>query len=115
MTNEMTNKQTEEIDYVTIKWHMYAFCFYLFVVLLAGLSYSLQFLQRYPFPGIELLSPGRVRIIHTQGVAYGMLANGLFAVTYYMVQKLTNFTVWSKKLARILFGLTTRLLSLPLS
>ena len=103
MTNEMTNKQTEEIDYVTIKWHMYAFCFYLFVVLLAGLSYSLQFLQRYPFPGIELLSPGRVRIIHTQGVAYGMLANGLFAVTYYMVQKLTNFTVWSKKLARILF------------
>jgi len=98
-----TEVQKQDIDYEVIKWHFYAFCFYLIIVLLAGLSYSLTFLQRYPFPGVELLSPGRVRIVHTQAVAYGMLANGLFGMVYYMVQKLTNFTVWSQKLARGLF------------
>ncbi|MEZ4815440.1 MAG: cbb3-type cytochrome c oxidase subunit I [Bdellovibrionota bacterium] len=97
------NTQSKDIDYELIKWHFYAFCFYLIVVLLAGLSYSLQFLQRYPFPGIEILSPGRVRMVHTQAVAYGMLANGLIGITYYIVQKLTNFNVWSQKLARGLF------------
>ena len=96
-------QQVGSIDYKVIKWHLYAFCFYLIVVLLAGLSFSLQFLQMYPFPGVELLSPGRVRMVHTQAVAYGMLANGIFAVIYYIIPKLTNFSIASKKLAQVLF------------
>ncbi len=93
------------VDYKLVQWHFFAFFGFLVVVLLAGLSYSLQFLQKYPFPGVEFLSPGRVRIVHTQGVAYGLLANGLFAIIYYIIPKLTSFSVWSRKLARATFGI----------
>jgi cytochrome c oxidase cbb3-type subunit I len=91
------------VDYEVIKWHFYAALFYIIVVILAGLSYSLQFLQKYPFPGVEFLSPGRVRMVHTSGVAYGWLANGLFAIIYYIVPKLTGFPVLSGSLSRLVF------------
>jgi len=73
------------------------------IALLAGLSYSLQFLQKYPFPGVEFLSPGRIRIVHTQSIAFGMLANGLFGMLYYIVPKLTSLRVASKRLSHFLF------------
>ena len=99
-----TSKRLEGlVDYQLVQWHFVAFFGFLVVVLLAGLSYSLQFLQKYPFPGVEMLSPGRIRIVHTQGVAYGMLANGLFAILYYVIPKLTSFEVMSRKLGRFLF------------
>ncbi len=91
------------VDYDVVKYHFYAFMVYMVIVLLSGLSYSLQFLQKYPFPGIEILSPGRIRMVHTQAIAYGMLANGLFGMLYYVVPKLTSFTVWSHKLSQFLF------------
>lgn len=93
------------VDYHMVKIHLYAFIFYIIVVLLAGLSYSLQFLQKYPFPGVEILSPGRIRMVHTQAVAYGMLANGFFGILHYIIPKLTSFRVWSAKASRILFYL----------
>ena len=40
------------VDYELVKWHFYAGVLYLLIAILAGLTYSLQFLQRYPFPGI---------------------------------------------------------------
>ncbi len=98
-----TNRRDGVVDYQTVSLHLWAFVLYGFVVILAGLSYSMQFLQKYPFPGIEWLSPGRIRMVHTQAVAYAMLANGLFASVYYMVPKLTGFRVWSETLARFLF------------
>jgi cytochrome c oxidase cbb3-type subunit I len=103
MTQNQHTTQDELVDYKLVTYSFYAFLVYLAIVLLAGLSYSLQFLQKYPFPGIEILSPGRVRMVHTQAVAYGMLANGLFAVVHYVVPKLTSFRVWSQKLAHQMF------------
>jgi len=91
------------IDYGIIKKHFYAFLFYLMVVLLAGLSYSLQFLQKYPFPGIEILSPGRVRMVHTMAVAFGMLANGLIGISYYLIPKLTARPVLSERISSLCF------------
>jgi len=91
------------VDYKAVQLHFLAFFIYLAIVLLTGLSYSLQFLQKYPFPGVEILSPGRVRMVHTQGVAYGMLANGLFAILHYIIPKLTSFEVWSRKFGQALF------------
>lgn len=105
MNSEESKRLDGLVDYQIVQWHFYAFFVYLVVVLLAGLSYSLQFLQKYPFPGVEILSPGRVRMVHTQAVAYGMLANGLFAVVSYVVPKLTSYRVASAKLSRWLFCL----------
>jgi cytochrome c oxidase cbb3-type subunit I len=98
-------QQNSLVDYPMVTAYFYAFFGYLVVVLLAGLSYSLQFLQKYPFPGVEIFSPGRIRMVHTQAVAYGMLANGLFGILHYVIPKLTSFEVLSKKASRILFGL----------
>ncbi|MCB0405199.1 MAG: cbb3-type cytochrome c oxidase subunit I [Bdellovibrionales bacterium] len=91
------------VDYEIIKWHFYIAIGYFFLAILAGLTYSLQFLQKYPFPGVSFLSPGRVRMVHTQSVAYAWLANGIFATLYYMIPKLTGFPVLSRKFSRVLF------------
>lgn len=91
------------VDYDIVQWHFLAAIAYIVVVILSGLTYSLQFLQKYPFPGIEFLSPGRVRMVHTTAVAYAWLANGLFATLYYMVPKLTGFPVLSASLSRFCF------------
>ena len=99
------SQQNSLVDYPMVTAYFYAFFFYLVVVLLAGLSYSLQFLQKYPFPGVEIFSPGRIRMVHTQAVAYGLLANGLFGILHYVIPKLTSFEVLSQKASRILFWL----------
>jgi cytochrome c oxidase cbb3-type subunit 1 len=96
-------KDENIVDFEIVQWHMIAFVVHLVIAVLAGLSYSLQFLQKYPFPGVEFLSPGRIRMIHTQGVAYGMLANGLVAILYYVIPKLTGYSVISKGLSRFCF------------
>jgi len=103
-TNQSQSKtQDNLVDYSLVKWHLYAFVGYLIIAILAGLTYSLQFLQKYPFPGVELLSPGRIRMIHTQSIAYGMLANGLVGCLYYVIPKLTDYQVLSKFVSRLCF------------
>jgi len=91
------------VDYDIIKLHYYAAIGFIFVVILSGLSFSLQFLQKYPFPWVEYLSPGRVRMVHTTSVAFAWLANGLFGTMYYIVPKLTGHPVLSPKLSRFVF------------
>ena len=73
------------------------------VVVLAGLAYSTQFIDLYPFPEFEFLSPGRIRMVHTQGVAYAWLANIFFAIMLYMIPKLTKKPILSEKLGWIVF------------
>ena len=40
--------QSELIDYDLVKWHFYAGILYLLLAIVAGLTFSLQFLQKYP-------------------------------------------------------------------
>lgn len=101
----MNQSQDTIVDYKLVKAHLIASVGYLVIVVLAGLAYSLQFLNLYPFEGIEFLSPGRVRMCHTMGAAYGMIASGFFGLVYYTIPKLTGFPVLSKKLAWVCFHL----------
>ncbi len=93
----------ELVDYELVKAHFLVAIVYIFLVILTGLSFSLQFLQKYPFPGVEFLSPGRLRMVHTTAVAYAWLANGLFATLYYIVPKLTGHRILSAALGRFTF------------
>lgn len=86
-----------------VRLHLAIAVVYSLVVVLSGMSYALQFLNLYPFPGVEELSPGRVRMTHTMAVAYGWLANGFFAICYYVIPKLTGYRVYSEKLGWWLF------------
>ena len=96
----------DEKDYVPlnlIKAHFYVSVCYVIIVVLAGLTYSLQFIDLYPFARIEFLSPGRVRMVHTQGVAYAWIANIFFAIIMYMIPKLTSRPLLSERLGWFIF------------
>jgi cytochrome c oxidase cbb3-type subunit 1 len=103
----MTNAEAERplLELELIRGHLVAgFCWFL-VALLAGLFYALQFLNAYPFPEIELLSPGRVRMVHTNLIAYGFLLNSFTGALYWAVPRLTGRPLYSAKLGRAVFWL----------
>ncbi len=93
---------TEEtlVDYGMVKLHLAVAPIFLLVALLAGLFYSLQFENAYPFKGISWLSPGRVRMLHTNAVAYAWLAFAFIGLLHYIIPKLTGQRVWSPAVSR---------------
>lgn len=86
-----------------VMWHFVMALVFFGVALVAGMLYSLQFLQHYPLPGIELFSPGRWRMVHTNGVAYGFIANAFLGMLYWAVPRLTLRPVYSVKLSYFIF------------
>ena len=80
--------------------------------MIAGFLYSLQFLGYYPF-GSELLSPGKIRLIHTNMAAYGWLVNGFTGMMYYVVPRLTGHRVYSSKLGHLIFVVWQLILLAP--
>lgn len=91
------------VDYTIIKMHLAAAGVALLISMIAGFLYSLQFLGYYPFPDSEALSPGHIRLFHTNLAAYGWLVNGFTAMCYYVIPRLTGFPVLSGKLGRLIF------------
>jgi cytochrome c oxidase cbb3-type subunit 1 len=86
-----------------VLWFLIASMIYLLVAMLAGFWFSLQFIQLYPSTGIELLSPGRWRMVHTQAVAYGFLANAFLGALHWAVPRLALRPVLSDKLSWFIF------------
>ncbi len=76
---------------------------FMLIAMLAGLLFSLQFLQIYPFAGIEFFSPGRWRFIHTAGVAFGFIANAFLGALHWSVPRLTLKPVLDKRLSWFIF------------
>ena len=86
------------VDYRLVRWHLYSGALALLVSMTAGFEYSLQFIGFYPHPGSELMSPGHMRLIHTNMAAYGWLVNGFTAMLYYVIPRLTGKRILSGKL-----------------
>ena len=87
-----------------VKWHLIAAMSALGVAMLAGVFYSLQLLQHWPLPKIAVLSPGRIRMIHTNLIAFGFLTNAFLAMLYWTVPRLTGQRVASRGLGWVIFG-----------
>ena len=87
------------VDERIVLWYFVASLTYLLIAMLAGLFFSLQLLQSYPFPAIEIFSPGRWRMVHTNGVAYGFIANAFLGGLHWAVPRLTLRPVLSKPLS----------------
>ncbi|RMG20194.1 MAG: cytochrome oxidase [Deltaproteobacteria bacterium] len=93
------------VSYDLVRAHLYFSVGYIVLVVLAGLSFALQFVGWYPFEGIEFLAPARVRMLHTQTVAYAWIASAFMGILYYVVPKLTGQRILSEKLGYLtLFG-----------
>ncbi len=87
-----------------VLWFFIASLAYLVIAMLAGLLFSFQFVQGYPLSGIELFSPARWRMVHTNGVAYGFIANAFLGALHWAVPRLTLRPVLSRKLSWFIFG-----------
>ena len=91
------------VERPVVKAHIIAGFAFFFLSVFSGLLYALQLSRLYPFPGVELLSPGRLRMVHTNAIAYGFLLNNFMAALYWIIPRLTGQRVLSKKLSWLVF------------
>ena len=91
------------VDERLVRWFFIASLCYLGLSMLGGLLMALQLTHWNPLVGIELLSPGRWRMVHTNAVAYGFLANGFLGMLHWAVPRLTLQRVASRVLSYFIF------------
>jgi len=110
----VTQPQRQLVNLALIRAHLVASAASFAVVLLGGLVFALQFMQHYPFPGIPLLSPGRVRMVHTNMAAYGFIVNAFVAGMLWAIPRLTKRPILSDKLGWLIFWAWQLILALTL-
>jgi cytochrome c oxidase cbb3-type subunit 1 len=84
-------------------WYFLAAWTYLAISLAGGLLMALQLVHWNPLGGVELLSPGRWRMIHTNAIAYGFLANCFLGCLHWAIPRLTLKPVYSRVLSYFIF------------
>src|SRR5574341_1116940 len=107
-----TQPQRQLVNLALIRAHLVASAVSFAAVLLGGLIFALQFMQQYPFPGISVLSPGRVRMIHTNMAAYGFIANAFIAGMLWAIPRLTKRPILSDRLGWFIFWAWQSILAL---
>lgn len=95
---------TSLVEKELVKWHVIFGLFFMMTSMIGGFLISFQFLNLYPFDGtIGPLAYGRVRLLHTNEIAYGFLVNGFIGLLYYAVPRMTGRSVLSSKLGWFIF------------
>jgi cytochrome c oxidase cbb3-type subunit 1 len=102
------------VNLTLVRLHLTASAVFLVASLLGGLAYAFQFNNLYPFAGVEWLSPGRVRMVHTNMAAYGFIANAFIAGLLFAIPRLTKKTILSDKLGWLIFAAWQLILVLTL-
>lgn len=87
-----------------VLFYLVASLVYLAVSLSGGLLMALQLVNHNFVRGIELLSPGRWRMIHTNAIAYGFIANAYLGILHWIVPRLTRKPVLSVGLSWFIFA-----------
>ncbi|MEX2112717.1 MAG: cbb3-type cytochrome c oxidase subunit I, partial [Pirellulales bacterium] len=77
---------------------------FLFISMLAGLLMALQLVHWNPLQSFELLSAGRWRMVHTNAIAYGFLANAFLGALHWAIPRLTLRKVLDRRLSWFIFG-----------
>jgi len=84
-------------------WYFLAALGYFAVSLLGGLLMAMQLINHNPLRGIELFSPGRWRMVHTNAIAYGFIASAFLGALHWAVPRLTMRPVLSDRLSWFIF------------
>lgn len=87
---------------IVIAYYLAALTF-MTISMTAGILMALQLVHWNPLNGVELFSPGRWRMIHTNAVAYGFLANAFLGTLHWAVPRLTMHRVFNDKLSWFIF------------
>lgn len=104
MTTDPRPRHEELVLERLVFWYFLAALTYFFVSLAGGLLMALQLLNHNPLRGIEFFSPGRWRMVHTNAIAYGFLANAFLGALHWAIPRLTLKPVLSKQLSWFIFG-----------
>ena len=92
-------------------WHFVMALTFLGISMLGGILVALQLVHWNPLNGIEYLSAGRWRMIHTNAVAYGFLANGFLGMLHWVVPRLTLHRVANNALSYFILDMALRMSS----
>lgn len=84
-------------------WYLVMSVVYFTLALTAGMLMASQLIHWNPVPGIELLSPGRWRMIHTNVIAYGFLSSAFLGILHWAIPRLTMRPVLSNTLSWLIF------------
>lgn len=89
-SHPLTNR--ELTNYTLVKWHFVMGVALLTFGMFMGQGYSLQLINSYPgfLQDIEWFSPGRIRMVHTNMMAYGWLANAFLGGLHWAVPRMTR-------------------------
>ncbi|MBL8850443.1 MAG: cbb3-type cytochrome c oxidase subunit I [Planctomycetaceae bacterium] len=103
-TAPATIDEHQLVDRPIIVAYFLAALTYMLVSLAGGFLMAFQLIQHNPLQGIELLSPGRWRMIHTNAIAYGFIANAFLGALHWAVPRLTFRPVFDRRLSWLIFG-----------
>jgi cytochrome c oxidase cbb3-type subunit 1 len=92
------------VDKQLVKWHFIFAMLFMLTSMTSGFLVSLNFLGIYPFQGIEWFSVNRIRLLHTNEIAYGFLVNAFVGGLYYAVPRLTGRPVLSSGFGWVILG-----------
>lgn len=95
---------SELVDEKLVRTYFMTALLFLTISMLAGLLMALQLIRHNPLRGIEYFSPGRWRMIHTNAVAYGFLANGFLGCLHWAIPRLTLQPVFSRQLSWLIYA-----------
>jgi len=91
------------VDERLVFWYFVAALTFMFASMLGGILMAIQLTRMNPLRGIELFSPGRWRMIHTNAIAYGFLANAFLGILHWAVPRLTLKPVFDRRLSYAVF------------
>jgi len=115
--NERGNTQSlgavPSVEYGLIRAHVFASLVTLVFSVLFGILVATKFTFPEFLGGRGWLTWGRLRYNHTQGIFFGWLGNAFLAFFYYVVPRLANRPVLSRKLGWFLFGIWNFAVVLP--
>lgn len=86
-----------------VVWYFVASLAFFTVSLTGGLYFAMQLVHWNFLPRWEVLSPGRWRMVHTNAIAYGFLANAFLGVLHWSIPRLTLRPVLSRPLSYFIF------------
>src|SRR5947209_11696988 len=101
--NTQTLGALPSIEYGLIRAHVFASLVTLVISVLFGILVATKFTFPEFLGGHGWLIWGRLRYNHTQGIFFGWLGNAFLAFFYYVVPRLANRPVLSRRLGWFLF------------
>ena len=91
------------VDDTLVRWYFLIALVFLGISMLGGLLMAAQLIHWNPLTKVEVLSAGRWRMVHTNAVAYGFIANAFLGMLHWVVPRLTLQKVASKWLSYFIF------------